>query len=84
MAPEIIQGKSYDSKCDTWSMGVLLYIIMSGYLPFQGENRNELFRKIKTGKYNFSHTEFDECSAEVIDLIRHLLQIYPEQRYSAQ
>ena len=33
MAPEVHQGQ-YDSKCDTWSLGVLLYVFMSGYLPF--------------------------------------------------
>ena len=33
MAPEILDG-NYDNKCDTWSLGVLLYVFMSGYLPF--------------------------------------------------
>jgi len=37
MAPEVFDEK-YDNKCDIWSLGVLLYVFMSGYLPFQGDN----------------------------------------------
>ena len=68
MAPEVLDGQ-YDSKCDTWSLGVLLYVFMSGYLPFQGDNRNEVFSKISGAKYHFNHKEFDVCSKMVIDLI---------------
>lgn len=38
MAPEIMNGDNYNSKVDIWSLGVILYVFMSGYLPFQGEN----------------------------------------------
>ena len=57
MAPEVLDGH-YDSKCDIWSLGVLLYVFMSGYLPFQGSSRNEVFYKISNGKYHFNHKEF--------------------------
>ena len=57
MAPEVLEGQ-YDSKCDTWSLGVLLYVFMSGYLPFQGDNRNDVFSKIANAKFHFDHKEF--------------------------
>ena len=51
MAPEVQEGEKrhYDSKVDCWSMGVLLYVFMSGYLPFQAENRADVFKKIRNG-----------------------------------
>lgn len=82
MAPEVLDGQ-YDSKCDTWSLGVLLYVFMSGYLPFQGENRNDVFYKIQNAKYHFNHAEFKEVSPGVIDLIKQLLVVNPKQRLSA-
>jgi calcium-dependent protein kinase len=82
MAPEVLNG-NYDSKVDTWSLGVLLYVFMSGYLPFQGENRNDVFYKILNGKYHFNHPEFNDCSPEVKDLIQKLLVVDPKKRLSA-
>ena len=61
MAPEVLDGK-YNCKCDIWGLGVLLYVFMSGYLPFQGENRNDVFFKIKNVNYHFNHPEFESVS----------------------
>jgi calcium-dependent protein kinase len=77
MAPEVLDG-NYDTKVDIWSLGVLLYVFMSGYLPFQGDNRNDVFYKIQNAKYHFN-----DCSEEVKDLIRKMLVIDPKKRLSA-
>ncbi|KAG7238370.1 hypothetical protein INR49_030877 [Caranx melampygus] len=52
-APELIQGKAYiGSEADVWSMGVLLFALLCGYLPFDDDNCMVLYRKITRGKYD--------------------------------
>jgi len=52
VSPEILAG-DYDEKCDIWSSGVILYILLTGDPPFNGENDNVIYRKIAKKKFSF-------------------------------
>jgi len=57
VAPEILEGKPYDTQADMWSLGVIVYILLGGYPPFIEQNQRELFRKIRKAQYQF-HDEY--------------------------
>ena len=52
IAPEVIFG-DYNEKCDVWSMGVLMYILICGYPPFNGQYDTDIINDIKNGKFCF-------------------------------
>lgn len=83
IAPEVLK-KSYNEKCDIWSCGVILYILLSGTPPFNGSNDNAIMQKVKTGKYSMSGTEWDAISEDAKDLISKMLTYDPEKRPSAE
>lgn len=60
MAPEVIDGH-YGQKCDIWSLGVVLYMLVSGQLPFNGFSKPEVYGKIKKGQFRQPKNCSDNC-----------------------
>ena len=82
VAPEVIKG-NYTEKCDLWSAGVMLYILITGIPPFNGNSNKEIFKSIIKISYNQHLPSWTNASEEVKDLIANLL--LPEaQRLSAE
>jgi Serine/threonine protein kinase len=81
MAPEVIQG-NYNEKCDIWSCGIILYIMLCGKPPFYSQDEEELKKKICSMKYNFDYPEFKRVSQDAINLIKKIL-VGPDKRLSA-
>ena len=63
VSPEVLEGK-YDNSCDIWSLGVIAYIMLCGYPPFNAENENQLFRKILCCDYEFNPDDWNRISSE--------------------
>jgi calcium-dependent protein kinase len=53
IAPEVLKG-SYTTQCDNWSMGVVMFIMLSGKPPFGGKNNNEILNNVLKGSYDFN------------------------------
>ncbi|DAZ95662.1 TPA: hypothetical protein N0F65_002459 [Lagenidium giganteum] len=78
-APEMIEGKMYKGPlADIWSLGVILFAMVCGYLPFEDSNTNQLYRKILNADYKMPPF----LSHNVQDLIRRVLETSPEKRYT--
>ncbi|XP_044293109.1 ribosomal protein S6 kinase alpha-5 isoform X5 [Varanus komodoensis] len=86
-APELLNHNGYDESCDLWSLGVILFTMLSGQVPFQTQNKNitctnalEIMKKIKRGEFSFEGDAWKNVSQEAKDLIQGLLTVDPNKR----
>ena len=83
VAPEVIK-KKYNEKCDIWSCGVIMYVLLTKKPPFNGDMAEEIIASIEKGEYDLKSPPFDKISKSALDLIQKLLNKDVEKRISAQ
>lgn len=83
VSPEFVNCNPYGKPVDIWACGVILYILLGGYQPFQGTERHLLFRKIRAGDYEFHNEHWGLISVEAKQLITRMLTIDPKVRFTA-
>merc|ERR550539_1735664 len=85
VAPEVLsKQQGYNNKCDLWSLGVVTYVLLCGYLPFYQEDRAMTAKLIRIGRYEYDDEEWGTITKEAKHLIDHLLVLKLENRYDAQ
>ena len=83
VAPEVLKG-SYDHRCDLWSSGIVLYIMLSGVTPFDGDKDTEIMDNVRQGNVRAMEGEYwEHVSEEAKDLVSKLLEMDPEKRLTA-
>lgn len=81
-SPEVLKNK-YKDECDEWSCGILMYILLAGEPPFQGDSEEEIMKNIINQKLNLDVPELENVSKQCKDLIKKLLEKDPDKRLTA-
>ena len=84
VAPEVLGDGNYSKACDIWSMGVIVYVLLSGSLPFFGDTQDELFDRILSGTFSFEDPCWEDISQEAKDLVTNMLTVDVDERPTAQ
>ena len=81
VAPEILdKSKPYTFKCDNWSLGVMLYMMLFARPPFKGRNHTELYAQISNKDIDYSDPQFSKLSSELVKILKGLLCKDPSKR----
>ena len=80
ISPEVLKKIPYGKAVDVWACGVILYILLVGYVPFWAKDQNKLFSQIKKGAYKFPSPEWDTVTSEAKNLINTMLTVDPLKR----
>uniref|UniRef100_A0AAQ4RTT2 non-specific serine/threonine protein kinase n=1 Tax=Gasterosteus aculeatus aculeatus TaxID=481459 RepID=A0AAQ4RTT2_GASAC len=86
VAPEVLKKQGYDAACDIWSLGVLLYTMLTGFTPFANgpeDTPEEILARIGSGKFSLSGGYWTSVSAEAKDLVSKMLHVDPHRRLTA-
>lgn len=81
VAPEILQGGHYNYRCDIWSLGVMTFVLLSGFLPFSGNNSLDQMRRVLRGVFDFLPSDsWENVSPQAKDFVSRLLKRNPDDR----
>ncbi|KAL1006551.1 hypothetical protein UPYG_G00073720 [Umbra pygmaea] len=86
VAPEVLKKQGYDAACDIWSLGVLLYTMLTGFTPFANgpeDTPEEILARIGSGKFSLTGGYWNSVSAEAKELVSKMLHVDPHQRLTA-
>ena len=83
VAPEVLK-QDYDEACDIWSLGIILFIFLCGYPPFEGDDSTEIFRNVLKQQLKFDDEHWRDISSDAKDLLRLMLDKNPKTRITAE
>ncbi|XP_053418016.1 serine/threonine-protein kinase 33 isoform X2 [Nycticebus coucang] len=84
MAPEVINAHDYSQQCDIWSIGVIMYILLSGEPPFLASSEEKLFELIRKGELHFENPVWDSISDCAKSVLKQLMKVDPAHRLTAK
>ncbi|KAL3159849.1 Mitogen-activated protein kinase cpk1 [Trebouxia sp. C0009 RCD-2024] len=83
VAPEVLGKSGHQCRCDIWSAGVIMYILLVGYPPFGGSSDQAILRRVRKGQYTFTGPNWDSVSEDAKHCIKRMLLMKPSSRATA-